>query len=359
MTDCVQERSARGADDSAERQRVPISVMIVNWNGRHFLETCLLSLRRQTFQDFETILVDNGSTDGSTEYVRSCFPEVKLISLPENRGFTGGNIAGWEQARGELIVLLNNDTEAHPQWLEEIDKASRAFPRAGFFASKMLQFDERNRIDNCGFTLTPTGVANILGLGEEDGAEWSVGREVFGACGGAAAYRSSMLEDVGFLDPDFFMIFEDVDLAFRAQLRGHKCVYLPEAMVYHRHHGTLKSHSSWQVLFAQRNKEMFYFTNMPLGPMVRAIPRRMLHEAAACAYFCALGHGSAFVRGKLDFLRTLGRTLRKRKEIQRSRTVSGAQFSEMLDRDSFLTGWQKLSHRFPAGLRGLSVSKQS
>ena len=131
-----------------------ISVIVVNWNGKHFLETCLTALRRQTFRDFETILVDNGSEDGSAEYVRSGFPEVRLIALDRNLGFTGGNIAGYEQACGELIVLLNNDTEVDPRWLEEIHKARRDYPAAGSFASKMLYFDERNRIDNCGFGLT-------------------------------------------------------------------------------------------------------------------------------------------------------------------------------------------------------------
>ena len=117
-------------EKSTERNLMPeMSVIVLNWNGKHFLETCLTALRRQTFRDFETILVDNGSTDGSTEYVRAQFPEVRLIELEENRGFTGGNIAGWEAVRKGapegLIVLLNNDTEAHPQWLEAFHKASR------------------------------------------------------------------------------------------------------------------------------------------------------------------------------------------------------------------------------------------
>src|SRR5438067_2539796 len=124
------------------------SVIVVNWNGKHFLDTCLAALQRQTFRDFETILVDNGSEDGSAEHVHTQFPDVQLLALGENRGFTGGNIAGWEESRGELIVLLNNDTEVDPRWLEELHKASREFPRAGSFASKMLYFDDRNRIEN-------------------------------------------------------------------------------------------------------------------------------------------------------------------------------------------------------------------
>ena len=195
-----------------------ISVIVVNWNGRRLLEDCLAALRRQTLRDFETILVDNGSQDSSVDYVASQFPEVKLIQLQENRGFTGGNIAGYEHANGELVVLLNNDTEAHPEWLEEISRASRAYPGAGSFACKMLYFDDRERIENCGFEVDGAGTTVDRGRDRPDGPEWSQPQTIFGACGGALAYRRSMLEHIGFLDPDFFMIYEDVDLSFRAQL---------------------------------------------------------------------------------------------------------------------------------------------
>src|SRR4029077_5782020 len=136
-----------------------MSVIVVTWNGKRFLETCLTALRRQTFQDFEAILVDNGSADGSVDYVGALFPEVRVIALSDNRGFAGGNIVGYEQARGKLIVLLNNDTEADAHWLEQIHRASQDLPRAGSFASKMLRFDDRQRIDNCGFAVTKAGTA--------------------------------------------------------------------------------------------------------------------------------------------------------------------------------------------------------
>jgi GT2 family glycosyltransferase len=143
-----------------------ISVIILNWNGKPFLEDCLSAMRRQTFWDFETILVDNGSNDGSVEYVRSQFPEIKLLALPENLGFTGENIVGYAQASGDLVVLLNNDTEAHPNWLEEIHKASHSYSDAGSFASKIMYFDERGRMENCGFDLETGGAAADLGRDE-------------------------------------------------------------------------------------------------------------------------------------------------------------------------------------------------
>lgn len=334
MTERLKGRPDDGRN-SAELRPMMISVIIVNWNGRHFLETCLSSLRRQTFRDFETILVDNGSTDGSTEYVRSHFPEVKLISLPENRGFTGGNVAGWEQARGELIALLNNDTEAHPQWLEEICKASLAFPKAGSFASKMLQFDERNRIDNCGFDLTTTGTAVDVGRGELDDARWSKACEVFGACGGAAVYRRNMLEDVGFFDSDFFAIYEDVDLAFRSQLRGYGCVFVPGAVVYHRYHGTLNVYPARRVLLSQRNAELFYAKNMPTAALARSLPGRVIYELGAFLYFSALGQARPFLSAKAQFFCSLRATLAKRRNIQRTATTTGRQIRALLRPDDF------------------------
>jgi GT2 family glycosyltransferase len=314
-----------------------VNVIILNWNGKHFLETCLTALRRQTFRDFETVLVDNGSQDGSAEYVREHFPEARLIALAENRGFTGGNIAGWETVRGGpadgLVVLLNNDTEAHPEWLEELHKASRAYPKAGMFASKMMMFDDRNRIDNCGFAMSTVGTAIDLVRGELDSPHWSEPRQVFGACAGAAGYRRSMLEDVGFLDNDFFMTSEDVDLSFRAQLRGYECWMIPGAIVYHRLRATMVNFPARQTFFVQRNSEFVYFKNMPAALMLRRLPERFVYELGAAAYSLKVGSSRAFLKGKIDALRQFTGCLRKRREIQRRRTITNRQLlSRMQDK---------------------------
>ena len=317
-----------------------ISVIVVNWNGRHFLETCLTALRRQTFRDFEAILVDNGSEDGSAEYVTSNFPEVRLIELSENRGFTGGNIAGWKQSRGDLIVLLNNDTEAHPHWLEEVHKASQEFPRAGSFASKMLFFDDRAQIDNCGFDITSAGMTVELGRGEQDGPEWTVCRPVFGASGGAAAYRRNLLDDVGFLDDDFFMNYEDVDLGFRCQLRGYGCMFVANAIVYHRYRATMKKYPA--VFFSQRNIEFVYLKNMPFDQIVRSLPQRLAYEFGGAIYFLKQGMALAFVRAKLNAIRQVPVLVRKRKVIQRRRTIRSSQLRSLMRHDWLVGKWKKL-----------------
>ena len=319
-----------------------ISVIILNWNGKQFLEDCLCAMRRQTLRDFETILVDNGSTDGSVEYLRARFPELKLLALPDNLGFAGGNIVGYGQASGDLIVLLNNDTEAHPNWLEQIQRASQTYPDAGSFASKMMYFDERGRVENCGFDLGIAGATVDLGRDELDGPEWTQPRKVFGGCGGAVAYRRQMLEEIGFLDPDFFMTYEDADLSFRAQLRGYQCVYVPGAIVYHRYRATNRTTPSRQVFYSQRNIEFVYLKNMPLGLILRSAPQRLLYEIGAAIYFSKQGTGSAFLRAKLDVLRCLPAILRKRREIQKERKTTNSQMRAIMRKPLFSKKLKKL-----------------
>jgi hypothetical protein len=319
-----------------------ISVIILNWNGKQFLQDCLGAMRRQSFRDFETILVDNGSEDGSPQFVRTHFPEVKLLSLPDNLGFTGGNIAGYAHSTGSIVSLLNNDTEAHPSWLAEIEKASQECPDAGSFASKMMYFDERGRVENCGFDVGIGGATIDLGRDEIDGPDWKQPRKVFGGCGGGVAYRRSMLEDVGFLDPDFFMIYEDADLSFRAQLRGYKCVYVPGAIVYHRYRATIGKAPSRQVFYSQRNIEFVYLKNMPLGLILRSLPHRLLYEVGAAIYFGKQGNGLAFFRAKVDVLKRLPSIMQKRRAIQRTRTTTNSQLRAMLKKAVFRNKWRKL-----------------
>jgi GT2 family glycosyltransferase len=330
------------------------SVVVMNWNGKHFLDTCLCALRSQRFRDFETILVDNGSNDGSVDFVRQTFPEIRVIALEQNVGFAAGNIAGYKVATGDWIVLLNNDTQADVGWLEALRDAIQNFPAAGTFACKMLFFDERTKIDNCGFDLAAAGMTADLGRGEEDRAEWFLPRSIFGGCGGAVAYRRRMLETIGFFDPDYFMTFEDLDLSFRAQLRGYECMFVPGAVVYHRYRGTMTKFPSRQVYFSQRNIEFAYLKNMPLGLILRYLPHRVLYEIGAAIYFMRLGVGKAFFKAKLDAMRALPKLLEKRREIQEGRTVTNKQLQSMLRANCLGSKWKK----FWSAWRGLPIRVQ-
>jgi hypothetical protein len=314
-----------------------ISIIIVNWNGKHFLETCLEALRQQTFRDFESILVDNGSADGSIEYVRDQFPEIRVMPLDSNVGFAAANNAGYAQCSGALIVLLNNDTEAHPSWLEEIHKASTKFLSASSFACKMMYFDDRARLDNCGFGLTSAGLTMDLGRDQLDGPAWSEPRKVFGACGGAAVYRRKMLEDVGLFDPDFFMTYEDVDLSFRGQLRGHECVFVAQAVVYHHYRATMAKYPAKQTFFSQRNIELVYLKNMPFSLILRSLPQRLLYELGGAVYFSKKGVGTAYFKAKVEVLKILPSILKKRRSLQTGRKISSSHLLSIMVRENWLS----------------------
>lgn len=211
-----------------------VSVVIPHWNGKHHLEVCLAALRGQTLVDHEVILVDNGSTDGSQAYGREAFPEVRVIELGDNRGFTGACNTGYAESRGEFVCLLNNDTEADPGWLEAIVQAFDQNPQVGVVATKMLLFDRRDHFHSAGDYYRVDGIPGNRGVWQRDVGQYDRQEPVFSACGGAAAYRRAMLEEIGFLDDAFFFSCEDVDLSWRAHLAGWGVLYVPTAVVYHK-----------------------------------------------------------------------------------------------------------------------------
>lgn len=211
-----------------------VSIIIPNWNGRHHLDVCLSSLRSQSFEDVEVILVDNGSSDDSVAYVRLHFPEVRVISLTRNLGFTGACNAGYAEARGEFIILLNNDTEADENWLTAIVSAFEENVEVGSIASKILLFDKRDHFHTAGDYYRQDGIPGNRGVWQMDCGQYDRPEYVFSACGAAAAYRRTMLEQIGFLDERFYFSCEDVDLGWRAHLAGWQVLYVPTAVVYHK-----------------------------------------------------------------------------------------------------------------------------
>ena len=219
------------------------SVIIPNWNGMrlNLLPTCLQALRQQTYRDFETIVVDDYSTDGSQAFVGREHPEMRLVALEKNRGFAPAVNEGIRAARGDVIVLLNNDTEADPSWLEEIARAFDENPRAGMVACKLRLFDRRDHLHSAGDFYRVDGIPGNRGVWEEDRGQYDDARGVasslspcFGGCGGAVAYRRTMLDEIGGLDEALGSYCEDVDLNWRARLAGYAVAYAPRAIVYHR-----------------------------------------------------------------------------------------------------------------------------
>jgi GT2 family glycosyltransferase len=299
-----------------------IAVVVVNWNGAHLLPTCLSSLRQQTWRDFETILVDNGSADDSLALLQRDFPEVRVIPLQENLGLAGGTNAGIAATDAPIIATLNNDTEADPRWLEELKLALDAHPEAGSVASKLLLFDRRDVIHSAGDFYGVDGVPGNRGVWERDDGRFGQSELIFGACAGAAAYRRTMLDDVGLFEDSFFMYCEDVDLAFRGQLLGYRCVFAPAAVVYHMLSAT--GGGPLASYYCGRNFLRVIVRDMPRELLGRVWPRVLLAQLRFT--WESLVHARepaarARLRGQFDGLRELPRMLHERREIQRRRRV--------------------------------------
>ena len=311
-----------------------ISVIVVNWNGKEFLSKCLDSLRGQAYQPLTAKLVDNASTDGSVDFVSHHYPEVEIFALPENLGFSLANNIALQTVSTEYVALLNNDAVAHPLWLKSLVAALREHPQAGFAASKMLFYDAPTTIDRAGDAYTRAGTGCLRGRGEQ-ASRYNKLAWIFGACAGASLYRRKMLDDIGLFDEDFFLLYEDVDLSFRAQLKGYKCLYVPEAIVYHKASSSIVHDSEVSVYFSHRNLEWVYLQNMPARLILRTILPHIAYDLGALLFFSTRGRFRDFLRAKLDALKGLNKALGKRRQVQATRRVDNTYLWNLLDQESF------------------------
>jgi len=293
-----------------------ISIVIVNYNGKRFLSDCLNSIFCQTYFSFEVIMVDNASRDGSVEYVQEIFPDVKIVSQSTNVGFAGGTNAGIRQAEGEFILTLNNDTILTPNFIDELARPMVSDPFVGICASKMIFPD--GRINSTAICISRSGAAWDRGSGEPDKGQYDIQEEVFGACAGAALYRSSLLEEIGLFDEDFFLYMEDVDLAFRARLSGWKCVYVPTARVIHIHGGTSKTGSDLSVYYGNRNLLWYVVKDFPRRTLLIFIPWIIGRNIAVIPYYFLRNKGRAIFNAKVDSLKGLSKIIKKRSGVKQT-----------------------------------------
>ena len=291
-----------------------VSAIIVNWNGKHLLGECLDSLCEQTRPMDEILVVDNGSRDGSQALIRERYPEVTLVELNENKGFSIANNIGIRRATGDYIALLNNDLVLDPKWTEYMVSALDTDASLGSCACKILFYDHRNTIDAAGIEVLTSGGGANRGL-FEDASLFEHPTRVFGACAGAAMYRSSMFHDVGLFDEDLYIYFEDVDLSFRAQLAGYDCLYVPRAVVYH-HHSASSARFGKKYYYLARNGLLVVVKNMPTPLLLRYMLRIVAGQLPSLDVGMK-GSTGTYVQARLDALRLLPRMLRKRYAIQR------------------------------------------
>ena len=305
-----------------------VSVIVLNWNGKKYLKECLDSLATQTYREFETILVDNGSTDGSVAYVREFYPWARVVLLPENTGFASGNNRGLAECRGQYIVTLNNDTKVAPEFLAELSKAAEADSRIGMVAAKMRNYRQPELIDAFGLKIGANGLGYNIGIGETDAGQFD-DAPAFGPCAGAALYRREMLDEIGFFDPAFFAYYEDFDLAWRGRLAGWLCVAAPRAVVYHIHSATSGEWSLFKVYQTHRNKWFVIIKNWPSALLTRYLPGVLLTDAASFCLAVLRGRGLAALRARFDLLRSFRSLLHKRGEVQGKCKLSNRQVAAL------------------------------
>jgi GT2 family glycosyltransferase len=248
-----------------------VSIILVNYNGKHFLEDCLCSIQKQTYpaNRFEIILVDNASRDGSAAFVRERFPQVQLIENKSNVGYASGNNLGFRKAKGNLIALLNNDTVVEPQWLEALVDAILLDPRVGAVSSKIYFKNRPGIINNAGLCLLPDGSGCDRGFHAPDQGQFNSPTEVFGACGAGMLMRRELFDDVGGFDDRLFMYYEDLDLAWRARIRGWRARFEPHSVVHHVHCGSSVEWSPFFLFYVERNRVLVNIKNAPAKQALR------------------------------------------------------------------------------------------
>jgi GT2 family glycosyltransferase len=326
-----------------------VSVIVVNWNGLRLLEDCLLSLEKQTWKNLEFLLVDNGSDDGSADYLRKWterVPQAQAILLARNAGFCEANNLAFARARGEWIALLNNDAVARPDWIEELVRHGDPARRIGMLGSKILLAEPEGVIDKAGHLIYWDGQNRGRGTMEKDVGQYQREEEILWPDACAALYHRRVFEETGGFDETFFAFGDDADFGMRARLLGWKAWYVPQAVVWHRHSATAGAYSPLKIMLIERNRLLLAIKNFSL-PLLLSNPYWTLRRFAWHAYAASKGRGAAgrfvtaqgwsrslliLVWAHASAARILPAALRKRWRIQKTKRLSNREVRDLLRR---------------------------
>jgi hypothetical protein len=303
------------------------SIIIVNYNGKHFLKDCFDSIRSSESPNEEVILVDNASIDGSLEYMRSDFPWVKVIPLDKNVGFAEATNIGAKAASGSYLAFLNNDTVVSPKWLTTLIHALSTDPAAGAAGSKLLLYNRPGIVNSAGANITFNGGGYDIGFGDLDTEQYSIPSPRGAVCAASMLVRRKEFLAFGGFDSMYFMYFEDVDLCWRYWLFGQNVQYVPSSVVLHRFGGTSGSdrHVPLRVFYGMRNSIINVIKNMEFHTMVFPLCFNAVFATGKCVAFLAsfrLKSAWAVLRAVGSVIYNLPQILRKRKDIQQRRQVN-------------------------------------
>jgi len=302
-----------------QEQLPSASILVLCWNSAAYLPRCLDCLTKQTFENFEIIVVDNGSTDGSDAVLSDDWKglNLRVERLAINKGFAAANNLGAQLAQGKWLALLNADAFPEPNWLETLLRAAEARPNFSFFSSRQIQAHAPESLDGAGDAYHITGLAWRRHYNKSVQEYGKNAEEVFSACPAAALYRREEFLNVGGFDEDYFSYFEDVDLGFRLRLAGKKCLYVPEAVVHHVGTASTGKRSDFSVYYGYRNLIWTFVKDMPSPLFWIFLPLHLGAMLFFVAYLTFRGQGPVVRRAIVDAIRSLPKMIEKRKVIQK------------------------------------------
>lgn len=274
------------------------TVIIPNYNGIKFVENCMRALEKETSTKYHICVVDNGSTDGSKEWIGKNCPQVQMICLEENTGFCGAVNAGLKACKTPYVILLNNDTQVEYGFVKALENALEKEKKSFSVSAKMVDMYHKDLLDGAGDLYCALGWAFALGKGKQVKENYTKPQEIFSACGGAVIYRRELLEEIGGFDQNHFAYLEDCDVGYRAQIFGYRNYYTPEAVVYHAGSGVSGSrHNEFKVNLSSRNSIYLIYKNMPLGQILLNLPFLLPGFGIKYLFFVKKGLGNTYKKG--------------------------------------------------------------
>lgn len=318
-----------------------VTIIIPNYNGLKFMEPCFKALRAQSDQNFELLVVDNGSTDGSVKWLED--HQIPSIFLEENTGFSGAVNIGIRESVTPYVILLNNDTEPQPDYVKEMVKAIERSPKIFSVSSKMIQLYHKDLMDDAGDMYSVLGWAYQRGVGQKSSGYQKTCR-VFSACAGAAIYRREVFDEIGGFDEDHFAYLEDIDVGYRAKICGYENWYCPKAVVYHVGSGTSGSkYNSFKVKLAARNNLYLNYKNMPLLQLILNFLPILAGMAVKYMFFRRIGFATDYIEGVKEGLKTLKKT--KKVRFQMIRLGNYIRIEGELISGTFLYVWEFMKRK--------------
>lgn len=306
------------------KKNILVSIIIPSWNGAFLLKDCLKSLKKQSYKFIEVIVVDNGSSDDSVKYIKSNFPKFKVIEFSFNQGFSAAVNAGIKESLGRYIFILNNDTEVEQNCILHLVKAMNKSSKIGMIAAKMLNFYQRDIIDNAGDELDAVGHLLVKGYKKKDGLNFNKPHPLFLVTGGGSLFRKEVFEKIGYFDESYFMYMEDADLCLRAQLAGFKGLFEPRAIIYHKRMETSSKNLSLVECLNFRNMTMNIVKDFPLALILHNNNwlKIILVHLNTIIYLIRIGYLKGALEAEWYILVNINELFRKRKEIQKLKVVS-------------------------------------